>query len=56
MNGVTLSTDRPIAVDQSARDNLTRCISINYDIAGERMRLSCALTAQEAGQLKGDVG
>ena len=32
-----------------ARDSLTRCSSISYDIGARRMRLSCAVTAQDAG-------
>lgn len=39
-----------------ARDNLSRCSSISYDIGAKRLRLSCAVTAQEAGLYKGDAG
>jgi hypothetical protein len=38
------------------RDSLSRCSSISYENRSKRLRLSCALSAQEAGLLKGDAG
>jgi len=38
------------------RDSLIRCSSISYEIRSKKLRLSCALSAQKAGLLKGDAG
>ena len=38
------------------RDSLNRCSSISYENRSRKLRLSCAVSAQETGLFKGDPG